>query len=279
MSRIVPFWLMFFTLLIPVTVQAHQEGAKFSGALIDSLTVHHAHIEDEQRLNFSFLKDFQNDRGEKEVFSTSIELAVDWSKEFRWGSEILIPLSNNGADGYGLMDIEVWPIKYAFVNKPETIFTGVISTTLPTGDKSRGLGGENTVLGLLFFLDHAYRNWYWGVNTEIETIVSGENETAFEFASVVAYSFISDTGASKAPSNPSQKIVPAVLLEIVSESVLSGPEKGENALSINPGLSLWFPSSGWALRVGVEIPISHDKDQEYSILFSFGNHISWGDIF
>lgn len=279
MSKTAPFFIMLLALLVPVIVPAHQEGAKFSGALIDSLTVHHAHIEDEQRLNFSFLKDFENDRGEKGGFSTSLELAVDWSKEFRWGSEILIPLANNGADGYGLMDIEVWPIKYAFVNKPETIFTGVISATLPTGDKSRGLGGENTGLGLLFFLDHASRNWYWGVNTEIETIVSGENETAFEFASVVAYSFIRDTGTAIAPSNPSQKFVPAALLEIVSESVLSGSAKGENVLSINPGLSLWFPSSGWAFRIGAEIPISKDKNQEYSILFSFGNHISWGDIF
>lgn len=117
------------------------------------------------------------------------------------------------------------------------------------------------------------------MNTEIETIVSGENETAFEFASVVAYSFIRDTGTTIAPSNPSQKFVPAALLEIVSESVLSGSAKGENMLSINPGLSLWFPSSGWAFRIGAEIPISKDKNQEYSILFSFGNHISWGDIF
>ena len=279
MSRIVLVFIIFFAPLIPVIAQAHQEGAEFSGAIIDSLTVHHAHIEDEQRLNFSFLKDFQGEAQKKEVFSTSLELAADWSKEFRWGSEVLIPLSNNGLDGYGLMDIEVWPIKYAFFNEPETIFTGVLSTTFPTGDKSRGLGGENTSLGLLLFLDHAYRNWFWGVNTEIETTVSGENETAFEFASVVAYSFIRNTGASKAPSNPSQKFVPAALLEIVSESVLSGSEKGENLLSINPGLSLWFPSSGWAFRVGAEIPISQDKEQEYSILFSLGNHISWEDIF
>ena len=279
MFRIVPFFIVFLAPLISVTSQAHQEGAKFSGALIDSLTVHHAHIEDEQRLNFSFLKNFQNSREEREVFSTSLELAVDWSEEFRWGSEILIPLSNGGSNGYGLMDIEIWPIKYAFLNEPETIFTGVVSTTLPTGDKSRGLGGEDTVLGLLFFLDHAYKNWYLGVNTEIETIVSGEDETEFEFASVIAYSFINSTGASIAPSNPSQKFVPAALLEFVSESVLSGPEKGANTLSINPGLSLWFPSSGWAFRVGAEIPIGQDKEQDYSILFSLGNHVSWEDIF
>jgi len=68
MSKTAPFFIMLLALLVPVIVPAHQEGAKFSGALIDSLTVHHAHIEDEQRLNFSFLKDFENDRGEKGVF-------------------------------------------------------------------------------------------------------------------------------------------------------------------------------------------------------------------
>jgi len=279
MSRIVSLFVILFVPLVLVNAQAHQEGAEFSGAIIDSLTVHHAHIEDEQRLNFSFLKDLDGANEKKRIFSTSLELAADWSGESRWGSELLIPLSNEGADGYGLMDIEIWPIKYAFLNEPETILTGVLSTTLPTGDKSRGLGGENTSMGAFLFLDHAYRNWFLGLNTEIETVVSGKKQTTFEFASVLAYSFIKNTGNSKAASNPSQKLVPAILLEFVSESVLSGSEEGETSLSINPGLSFWFPSSGWSFRVGAEIPINQDNSQEFSVLFSLGNHINWGDLF
>lgn len=34
---------------------AHEEGAPFSGAIIEPLEVHHAHIEDEQKFNLFFL--------------------------------------------------------------------------------------------------------------------------------------------------------------------------------------------------------------------------------
>ena len=40
-------------------VYSHEVGAPFSGAIIDPLEVHHAHIEDEQRLNFFFLNGFR----------------------------------------------------------------------------------------------------------------------------------------------------------------------------------------------------------------------------
>jgi hypothetical protein len=270
------YFMICIILLSAFNVQAHQDGANFSGALIDALKVHHAHIEDEQRLNISFLK---GKNGKKDTLLTSLEMAVDWSKEFRWGSEILIPISNKGTDGYGIMDIELWPVKYAFINEPETIFTGVFSTTLPTGDKSKGLGGENTALGLMFFLDHAHKNWFFGLNTEFETVVSGETETEVEIAGVLSYSFISTTGTSMAPSTPLQKIVPAIFFETISESILAGSEKGENIVTVIPGISFWFPSSGWAFRVGAEIPISKNQHQEYSLLFSMGNHLSWGNIF
>lgn len=35
---------------------AHETGAPFSGAIIDPLVLHHAHIEDEQRINFFALR-------------------------------------------------------------------------------------------------------------------------------------------------------------------------------------------------------------------------------
>ena len=36
----------------------HEEGAPFSGAIPEPIIVHHAHIEDEQRLNFAVLGGF-----------------------------------------------------------------------------------------------------------------------------------------------------------------------------------------------------------------------------
>ena len=145
---------------------AHEVGAPFSGAFPEPILLHHAHIEDEQRINLVGLNNLRRGEKEMDAFSSSLELAVTWLDDFSFGSEIFIPYSNTGTvnDQFGLGDIEIQPIKYAFLNKPETVVTGVFSLTLPTGDESRGLGGEQTTLGGLLFFDQAYRNGYLGIN-------------------------------------------------------------------------------------------------------------------
>ncbi len=120
----------------------HQENAKASGAIIDPLMVHHAHIEDEQRIILSVFGGVSNGRGGKRAgFRSLLELAYNWSEGLRFGSEVLIPFSNTGFDSnhYGIGDIELWPIKYAFVSEKETILTGILTLGLPTGSESKGV--------------------------------------------------------------------------------------------------------------------------------------------
>lgn len=262
---------------------AHQEGAPFSGAIIEPLKVHHAHIEDEQRLNFAALRQFhrEEDLEPRSAFSNSLELAGSWGKTFRIGSEVFIPFSNLGEEKgrYGLGDVEFWPLKYAFINRPEQIWTGVLAFTLPTGRKSEGLGEGKTMIGPHFFLDHTFRNWFFGYNMEYAAAVSGDPGAEFESAAVVSYSFIRDTANGTAPSKPNQMLVPALSVELLSESALSGTEKGENEVSVLPGMHLWSPSSGWGLRVGVDVPVSKDKRNDFTVLFQVGNHFAWGKAF
>ena len=262
--------------------QAHEDGAPFSGAIIEPLRVHHAHIEDELRVNNAVLGNFRADDGKRTAFENSLELGIAWTEEFTLGSEILIPFSNTGddRDDYSIGDIEVWPVKYAFVNSPETILTGVLSFTLPTGDKSKGLGEGDTALGVFFLADNPYENWFVGVNAEIETAISGGTATETELAMVLSYSFIAETAeGSIAPSEPNQKFVPALSIEAVFESVLGGDEKGDSVVSVVPGVHLWHPASGWAARMGVDIPISSDKPADYSVLLQFGKHLDWEALF
>ncbi len=257
---------------------AHEDGAPFSGAIIEPLDVHHAHIEDEQRINLIHIDGLREKSGTKRTaLYGSMELAVDWTGGFRVGSEIFIPFSNKGLDKnhYGIGDMVVWPVKYAFINEPETIFTGALTLVLPTGSESRGLGKGNTTLGVAALFDHAWRNWYWGLNTEISTNVSGGSSTEVEFASVVSYSFIRGTGAGMAASRPNQSFVPALSMEIISESVLRGADEGENVVKMLPGFHLWHTGSGWQARVGVEVPISLDKEDDFSVLFQVSNHFNW----
>jgi hypothetical protein len=257
---------------------AHEAGAPFSGAFPEPLLLHHAHIEDEQRINFSGFDNFRTGRGEETALSAEMELAFTWSEDFRLGSEIFIPFSNTGVsnDKYGIGDIEIQPIKYAFLNEPETVFTGALSVALPTGSESRGLGGEQTALGGKLFLDQAYRNWYLGVNVEYEAAVSGPTSSEFEFATSITYSFIDETGEGVAPAMPHQTLVPTLMLELVSESILTGDEKGQDVITLAPGLQLWLPESNWKLRFGVGFPLTSDRENDFAVYVQFGNHFDWG---
>ena len=111
---------------------AHEAGAPFSGAFPEPIILHHAHIEDEQRINLVGLKNFRTEEKEVTAFASSLELAATWLDDFRVGSEIFIPFSNTGTSNnhFGLGDIEIQPIKYAFLNQPEKIVTGAFSLTL-----------------------------------------------------------------------------------------------------------------------------------------------------
>lgn len=108
-----------------IKAEAHEAGSPFSGAFPEPLLLHHAHIEDEQRINFTHFENFRTGRGEESALSAEMELAFTWTEDFRLGSEIFIPFSNTGLsnDKYGFGDLEIQPIKYAFLNLPETVLT------------------------------------------------------------------------------------------------------------------------------------------------------------
>ena len=270
---------MVFILSTSGTTFGHEEGAPFSGAISEPIKVHHAHIENEQSISFSFYDDFEKEEGDQKrsAMEASVEFGVAWNKAFNLGSEISIPLSDLGTDDnrYGLGDIELLPIKYAFLNQPETILTGAMSISLPTGDKTHGFGEEQTKLGALLFFDQAWRNWFFGANAEFESAVSGPTETEVELAFAISYSYIEETGQGIAPSKPRQSIVPVLTLELISENVLSGLEKENDTLSILPSLQIWNPASGWQAALGAELPLSTYRNNDFKIHFKLRNHFDW----
>ena len=97
-----------------------------------------------------------------------------------------------------------------------------------------------------------------------------------EFAFALTYSFIEETGDGIAPSKPKQSIVPVLSLELISENILSGLEKENDQVSILPGIQLWNPASGWHASLGVEVPISSYRDNDFKIHFTLRNHFDWG---
>lgn len=260
--------------------EAHELGAPFSSAIPDPILLHHAHVEDEQKLNLVGLKDFRRDGKKEAAFAGSLELAVTWLDDFRFGSEIFIPFSNTGTshDKFGLGDIEIQAIKYAFLNKPETIVTGAFRITLPTGDESKGLGEDQTIIGGNIFFDQAYRNWYLGINTEYGASVSGSTFSEYEIAAALSYSFIRETGKGMAPVRPNQPLVLTLMLEWVSAFVLTGEDSGQNANTLLPGFQLWHPETNWKIRMGVGFPIQTDKEYDLAGHFQIGKNFDWDQL-
>ncbi len=111
------------------------------------------------------------------------------------------------------------------------------------------------------------------------TTISHESGTEVEFASAIAYSFIRETEEGIAPPRPDQAIVSTLSLEIISESTLEGEKAGEHVFTVLPGVHLWHPASNWGVGLGVQVPVSSDKDFDVAVLFQLRNHFAWGELF
>lgn len=260
---------------------AHEEGAPFSGAIIEPLVTHHAHVEDEQKVNMEFVDqarlEIKGEERELDVLRQSLELA--WgSPDFRWGAEIILPFSNEGEDDgrrqYGPGDLEIWFPKIAWINQPERILTTVFAVHAPTASESQGLGSGKTLLEGKIFFDQAYHNWFLGANLESSTAVSGGFETGLEYAAVISYSLIRGTKRVASP-RPDQPLVLAPVFEVLGEVGLGGASQGESSVSFVGGLYLWHPKSGWSVRVGYRFPVGGKQEEDRALLAQFGNHLSW----
>ncbi len=117
------------------------------------------------------------------------------------------------------------------------------------------------------------------MNTELGFGLSDRKNIEMEVASIIAYSFIKETGKSMAPSKPHQTVVPALGLETLVETGLRGEEEGETVVSVLPMFSLWLPKSGWAVRLGMEVPVTRTKAEDFIVHFQFGNHFDWKRLF
>jgi hypothetical protein len=98
-------------MVVSMAVHAHEAGAPFSGAIIDPLTLHHAHIENEQRLNLFALRKVDGlNNPKRNAFESELELG--WSNDkFNFGMEAFVPYRNiPSADGQsreiGIGDID-----------------------------------------------------------------------------------------------------------------------------------------------------------------------------
>lgn len=254
----------------------HEQGAPFSGAIIDPLVLHHAHIDNEQRLNFFALRRVEGSGRN----GAEAELELGWSNEkFNFGVEAFLPLRSIPVEEgreTGIGDLEVRPIKYAIVNRPDFVLSTATAVTLPTGERGRGLGSGNTTLAQHLFLDKAFGNLYAGLNAGWDKRVRGERGTGAEYGAVLAYSFIAGTpSGGVADPRPGQRIVTSLSLEWVHSRRSSGEDAGERLTSLVPGVHFWWPASGWQIRAGLSVAKSQAREADRVFLLQIGNHLNW----
>lgn len=237
----------------------------------------------EQRINLFSLRGVDAGGRKRSAFEGELEFA--WSNaSFDFGFEAFIPfisLPSPEGDGRtkGIGDVEIRPIKYALINRPDFVLTTATALTLPTGDRKRGLGSGNTTVAQFVFVDKAVGNWFFGLNLGADARVGGESGSGVEYGAVVSYSFIHGTpSGGLAASRPSQALVVSPSLEFVGSKRLSGNDSGERETSISTGLNFWWPKSGWQVRAGVAVPISGVREADRTFLLQVGNHLNWGKM-
>jgi len=265
------------------SAQAHEKNAPFSGAIIDPFEMHHAHIENEQRINLSRARLRDPDSGARTTtFASELELA--WaSPDFRYGFEVFIPYLRigNPAEGsriQGVGDIEIRPLKYALINQAEFVVATATGISLPTGDKARGLGEGYASVRQFLFIDKAVGNWFFGLNLGVGTGLKSGTASELEYGAVAAYSFISGTApGGVAPTHPGQRVVWSPSLELTGVRSFGGEEGGQRSTLIG-GLNAWFPRGGWQMRLGMAVPASQTREADRTFLFQVGNHFNWDEL-
>jgi len=251
---------------------AHQEGSPFSGALIDPLVLHHAHIENEQRVNFSFLRGVQGVERRRNALEAELELA--WaSSRFDFGMEAFVPFARlpspegPGSEA-GIGDVELRPVKYAFLNRPDLVVSTAVGIALPTGDRARGLGSGNTTWSQYLFVDKAWGRWFAGLNFSVDKVIGGGSGSGYGYGAVASYTFLRDGAPVLSPS-----------VEWIGSRRWSGPHAGERSVSRVLGMTLWWPQSGWQLHLGLQTPVSGAQEADRTFLIQLGNHRDWRAFF
>lgn len=268
---------------IGFSAHAHEKNAPFSGAIIDPFELHHAHIENEQRINLA--RATLKEAGMR-TNTLAAELELAWaSPDFRYGFEVFIPYlqidnSSEGSRIQGIGDIEIRPLKYALINQPEFVVATATGITLPSGDEARGLGEGYSSLRQFLFVDKAVGNWFFGLNLGVGTGLKSGTASELEYGVVAAYSFIHGVApGAVALTHPAQRVVWTPSLELSGMRSFGGEEGGQRQATVIGGLNAWFPRSGWQVRAGMAFPVSQAREADRTFLFQVGNHFNWGELF
>lgn len=274
---------MLCTVLIASPSMAHEEGAPFSGAMVDPIVQHHAHIESEERVNLAMVRTPSRGNGPG-VCEAEGEAELAWGAPgHTFGFEIFLPVGLAIADGgsrptLGSRDIEVRPLKLALYTTSEVAISTATGLILPISSGGSGTGGRGVAARQLLLVDVAAGRWFWGVNLGGVGNLSGARGGQAEVGFIWAYSFIDgEHDGGRVPSVPHQFLVVSPMLEGMVGAQWADGVPLSRYLSLLAGGSFWFPGSGWQIRSGVQasgVAVTGVPDA-WVFHLQVGNHIPW----
>jgi hypothetical protein len=245
-------------------IYGHGEHKGQPVGFVDALVTHHAVLEDELKLNYY---NAANDDENLEAHSGSLEVAVALSDLV--GLEMFLPFSSVDIDGNnssGLGDIEIFIPKISFIREYGLVMTSFVALRIPTGDENKDLGEPGWGFAPHILMDYGKGNFGLQVNAAAEFETEGEK--ALEGILSLAYSFsLNNANSSKTIISP--------LLEFAIESPLNGPER-KSVVTMAPGVKL--APSDWHIGVGIEFPITDQREFDYRAIAQVGYHVSWENL-
>ncbi len=258
---------------------AHEQGAPFSDAIADPLVLHHAHIENEERINLFMLNRVQEaEVPGRQGYVAELELAYALPNH-RYGFEVFIPIINLPArQGQGrvtgLADVLLRPLKLALFMQPDLVIATATEVRLPTGSQRDGNG--NFALEQMLFADIAQGNWNVGINLGVGNEFDQSHSVPVEYGGLLGYSFISGTEFTEiAHVDYSQTWVPTLSVELVGEHALNRASTERDLLALVPGVALWHVHTGWQFRLGIEASVVGRPEAASTVLLQVGNHLKW----
>lgn len=175
--------------------------------------------------------------------------------------------------------MEIRPLKYAFLMKPDFVLSTASGFGLPTGSKSDGLGSGNTSFTQYLFADKAVGRWSADVNLGLGANLAGEHDGWFEYGVGLAYSFIRSIKFGElASARPAQNWVISPSLELVGEHSFHEINLGRHTSSLVPGISFWHVRTGWQLRIGAQLPVAGNREADSVFTIQIGNHLNWRSL-
>jgi hypothetical protein len=253
------------SLLLFGEAQCHSAHRSQSIAIIDPLLTHHAVLEDELKINY-----FRVSNEDESSYTHWATLELGAALSDLVGGEVYLPLGFadvSGRKSKGLGDIETIFPKISFVRRYGFVMTSYVVIRAPTGKESAGLGEPGWGFAPHILMDYGRGKFGIQANAALEFETEGHKNIEGNIS--FAYSFVFHKAEER-------KLVMSPLLELAVESQINGPDNAPIA-TVTPGIKI--ASYGWHLGLGVNLPLTKEKELDYMATVQIGYHVSWNDIF